>query len=197
MWTDPPKSQMTWPERNSSTRVHLWCAAGLCTRTHAVLHIHQRYPLGICAGIITAVCGWHRPDMCKTDSAGVSDALSLAVTSLSSWLDARGLVLNAKKSNVLVFTSSSGQQPGVGVRCRNDVLQHTTSAKYLGVLIDERMTWQPQVDRCISRTARKIGSLWRARHCLTLASPSKYFLSVIMPDLIYGSSAYGSGLTHN
>ena len=55
----------------------------------------------------------------------VSDALSLAVTSLSSWLDARGLVLNAKKSNVLVFTSSSGQQPDVVVRCRNDVLPHT------------------------------------------------------------------------
>ena len=127
----------------------------------------------------------------------VSDALSLAVTSLSSWLDARGLVLNAKKSNVLVFTSNSRQQPDVVVRCRNDVLPHTTSAKYLGILIDERMAWQPQVDRCISRTARKIGSLWRARRCLTLASRRKYFLSVIMPDLIYGSSAYGSGLTHN
>ena len=100
----------------------------------------------------------------------VSDALSLAVTFLSSWLDARGLVLNAKKSNVLVFTSSSGKQPDVVVRCRNDVLPHTTSAKYLGVLIDERMAWQPQVDRCISRTARKIRSLWRARRCLTLAS---------------------------
>ena len=127
----------------------------------------------------------------------MSDALSLAVTSLSSWLDARGLGLNAKKSNVLVFTSSLGQQPDVVVRCRNDVLPHTTSAKYLGVLIDERMAWQPQVDQCISRTARKIGSLWRARRCLTLACRSRYFLSVIMPDLIYGSSAYGSGLTHN
>ena len=83
------------------------------------------------------------------------------------------------------------------VRCRNDVLPHTTSAKYLIVLINEQMAWQPQVDRCISRTARKIGSLWRARRCFTLASRSKYFLSVIMPDLIYGSSAYGSGLTHN
>ena len=36
-----------WAELYRAVTVHLklWCAAGLCTRTHIVLHIHQRCPL--------------------------------------------------------------------------------------------------------------------------------------------------------
>ena len=127
----PPSTRSYGLPTGQNCTVHLWCAAGLCTRTHVVLYKTRDVPSESAPASSLQFADGIALTCARRTAQEVSDALSLAVTSLSSWPDARGLVLNAKKSNVLVFTSSSGQQPDVVVRCRNDVLPHTTSAKYL------------------------------------------------------------------
>ena len=70
-----------------------------------------------------------------------------------------------------------------------------TSARYLGIILDVRMSWQPQVDASITKANKKIGTLWRTRKSLTLASRVLFFKAAIMPDLLYGSVAFSPGLT--
>ena len=56
--------------------------------------------------------------------------------------------------------------------------------------MDDQLAWTSQVDFVLQKVHRKLGALRRASRCLNIASRRLYYLSVIQPDLLYGSTAY-------
>ena len=125
----------------------------------------------------------------------VSSEFTTAVSNLGRWLASRGLILNATKSQLLVFAGFNGQSPNVVVKRDGIPVPSVTSARYLGIILDVRMAWQPQVDASVMKANKKIGTLWWTRKSLTLASCVLFFKAAIMPDLLYGSVVFSPGLT--
>ena len=125
----------------------------------------------------------------------VQNRLSNAVSSLSLWLSDRGLILNETKSQVLWIPIRQEDQISLTVKCNNVSLPNVREAKYLGVLFDEGLTWKPHVNWKSTKTVQAIGALTRARNCLTTQARQAYYSSVIMPNLLYGSSCFVSSLS--
>ena len=109
---------------------------------------------------------------------------------MAAWLEERGLILNEKKSQVLTVFPGRDAGPRVTVLCRSQALPTVTSAKYLGVIIDEGLNFQQHLKAITARVSRKVGALWRTRRCLSLAARVTYLKSVVMPDLTYASSCF-------
>ena len=91
---------------------------------------------------------------CSADTTqAVASTLSTAVSSLASWLEERGLILNEKKSQVLTVFSGRDAGPRVTILCRSQALPTVTCAKYHGVITDEGLNFQQHL-KAITVVAR-------------------------------------------
>ena len=74
-------------------------------------------------------------------------------------------------------------------------LETVASYKYLGVFLDSELSWRHHIDHVLRKVSRKIFALRTAGSQLTLKSRRQYYVSVIQPDLEYGSTAFSSSLS--
>lgn len=130
-----------------------------------------------------------------SDVCQVAQDLSRAVTSTANWLANRGLILNARKSQVLSLPARNSVNADIHVYCRDIPLPNVSTAKYLGVTIDRDLSWRSHISQKCVDTSRAIGALRRARNCLTIEARYQFYSSVIMGNLLYGSNAYVSNLS--
>ena len=81
------------------------------------------------------------------------------------------------------------------VYCHGRALETVASYKYLGVFLDSELSWRHHIDHVLRKVSRKIFALRTAGSQLTLKSRRQYYVSVIQPDLEYGSTAFSSSLS--
>ena len=119
---------------------------------------------------------------------------------LDECLSTRGLLLNPKKTQVLVIvvhkTSVWHQIPSAcHLSCRDVTIDCVLSATYLGVVIDEHLTFSSQADQVIRKVDAKLGAFRHGRRNLTFSAKCTFYLSVIQSSIDYASSAYVHLLT--
>lgn len=115
--------------------------------------------------------------------------LSSAVTRLSTWLENRGLILNATKTQVMAMPAA-GSHAKLSISCDNVPLTQTSESKYLGYVLDENLSGKSHVRSIRLKVAKKLGALWRARPFLSRSLALIYYKAVILPDILYASSSY-------
>lgn len=124
------------------------------------------------------------------NAASVCSSLSSAVSNLADWLDDAGLLLNAEKTQVLFIKPRGANDIQQHVRCRGKVLETAESAKYLGVVIDDKLSWTAHVSHLSRKTACTIGQLWRHGHTLSFKARQTWYISMIQAQLCYGSNCF-------
>ena len=63
-------------------------------------------------------------------------------------------------------------------------------ARYLGVMVDGQLSWEPHVNHTIQQVRKSVGALWRSRRSLALASKILFYRSMIQGRLSYASNAF-------
>ena len=127
----------------------------------------------------------------------LSAELSGAVTAVAEWLQDRGLMLNAKKSQVMIVSPSGHQEqsPEVAIKCRGQSLPQVASAKYLGLTITNDLSWTVHISNVANKAAGKIGALARSKNNLTISARKQFYSAVIRTDLLYASNAFSGNLS--
>ena len=62
-------------------------------------------------------------------------------------------------------------------------------SQLLGVIVDDKLSWNERVDAVCSKLARKTGALRRTFRQLTISARRLYFIFAIQPELEYALSA--------
>ena len=112
---------------------------------------------------------------------------------LDEYMSTRGLLLNLKKTQFLVVhkTSVWHQIPSAcHLFCRYVTIDRVQSATYLGIVIDEHLTFSSQVDQVIRKVDAKLGAFRYGRQNLTFSTNLTFYLSVIQSFIDYDSSAH-------
>ena len=133
----------------------------------------------------------------SADPLTSSQELTHAVTNVYNWLDDRGLQMNVKKTQAMFVPASqvlSQEDLTLSVFCCDRQLSSVHSYKYLGVVLDSKLTWALHMEHLIRKVSSKIGVLYRSRKKLSTDAKRQYYLSVIQSDLAYGSNAFYSSL---
>ena len=74
--------------------------------------------------------------------------------------------------------------------CKGVNIPMVESAKYLGIIIDQHLSFKAQVDHVCDKVNQKLGSFRHGRRHLTTAARRLFYLSIIQSTLEYASSAY-------
>ena len=117
--------------------------------------------------------------------------ISLVMTKLNH------LTLSISKSKFMIIGSSQrlNKIDSISFKIDNMDLDEVSSFKYLGIVINNRLTWQDHVDQMFSKINKKLGLLKRIRYCLPLDARLLFFNSYVLPLFDYADIVWGIGAT--
>ena len=123
------------------------------------------------------------------------DVVNNELIKISSWFKANKLSVNATKTNYMILGTphmvGNIEERDLEVTLNNTLLQRVKSTKFLGVLIDDCLTWKAHID-CISKTlSRNIGVMNKLKHFLPERILRTLYCTMIMPYLNYGILIWG------
>ena len=111
---------------------------------------------------------------------------------VSNWLIANKLSLNVKKSNVLLFrTKNSTGIRKINIKINGIDVEEKLYAKYLGVLIDNKLSYTEHINHVNSKLIKGNAILTKVRHFLPEKLLINTYHAQIQPHIDYGLNAWG------
>ena len=120
----------------------------------------------------------------------IEEQLDLLTNSLVKWVNANGLLLNLRKTNYMLFSRKTiRQSPLVTINNVNIIRVH--EAKFLGVILDEKLSWSHHIKALKGKMARYIGIMHRIRSHLPFQVRVQIFHSFVQSHLNYCALVWG------
>ena len=115
---------------------------------------------------------------------------------LSLWLNINRLALNVSKTNFVIFRSI--KRPlyhNVTLILNRKAIAQKDHVKYLGVLMDQHLTWKYQISNVSKKISRSVGILAKLRHFLDSKLLISIYYCLVYSHLSYGIHSWGSACT--
>ena len=114
--------------------------------------------------------------------------LGLDMNNISStWMQENKLFLNKGKTEYVIYGTWQNPQlqDKTSLLYEGTELNRVLSYKYLGVFIDQHLSFNDHVEYPMKETSKKLGALRRSRCNLTIAATDMIFKAMILPTLDY------------
>ena len=110
------------------------------------------------------------------------------INSLSQWCAMNGITVNTTKTKVMVFGSNNNLSkiPQFELKFGDAPLQAVTSYTYLGIPLDNRLTYNLYVSKIISSVTAKLKQFKRMRRFLNTKAALTVYKGMLLPILEYG-----------
>ena len=108
------------------------------------------------------------------------------------WTVANKLTINVAKTNVIVFSKLNFPQVlNFPIKIENEIVNMVPICKFLGVFIDEKLSFASHIKYITSKIARNTGILYKIKNHLPLQARLNYYYSFIYPYLTYNVISWG------
>ena len=120
--------------------------------------------------------------------------LNKELSLISIWLKSNKLSLNVKKSYYVLFHRAKIKIPtcSISLIIDNCTISKTDCFKYLGVIIDCKLSWIPHITYVKNKVSKGIGIIYKARRYLNRRSLLNLYHSFVYPYLIYSVEVWGN-----
>ena len=119
------------------------------------------------------------------------------MNSLQNWINANKLTINfdSNKSCYNVFKPKNKNLPSGydrGIQIGENILTYKESTKYLGIILDDKMTWKAHIAETTSKIAKYAGIFAKVRYMMPRRCLITMHSSLSFPKINYGTEAYGN-----
>ena len=111
---------------------------------------------------------------------------------IQDWFNANKITLNVLKSVYIAFGDDKNMLKNLTLKIGDTCIPRVTSAKILGLWIDEKMTWNSHVDKVLTKTCSRIGMLKYSKNILTEHAKRIVYFAQIYSVLTYGIVVWGT-----
>ena len=113
------------------------------------------------------------------------------------WCNINKLSLNLEKTNYMIIKSPRKKEITINIFLRNNdgtnySLKRKDHIRYLGVMIDDSVSWKYHIAFISSKISRNIGIFAKLRHFVSLQQLKQLYYNLIYPYLSYAITAWGS-----
>ena len=126
------------------------------------------------------------------DISFITTTLNNELQKVSQWLKSNKLVINMSKTNFMVFSNISHNIEDIKIHMNEFQILHTNHTKFLGVHIDESMSWKYHIGEVCAKISQVVGILYRLRNIL----PPKILLTIyntlFLPHISYCTMIWAS-----
>ena len=122
--------------------------------------------------------------------------MNLELSKIAVWFKANKLSLNEGKTKYTFFHKFS-QKDNIPLKLHTlaineKVIERTTSIKFLGVLLDEHLSWKNHISVAENKVSKNIGILNKAKNTFSNGGFKILYSSFVHSYLNYGNIAWGS-----
>ena len=114
---------------------------------------------------------------------------------VTDWIKANKLSLNVNKTNYMFFSNTLNNPPNQIMFDKMNISQ-VSSTKFLGVTIDNKLSWNIHIDNICKTISRNIGIIAKLKHVLPLVNLLMLYNTLIVPYLNYGILAWGNACSN-
>ena len=109
------------------------------------------------------------------------------ISRLKTWFDANKLLLNSQKTKYVLFRSKSMKfNDELSVSIGNEIIQRTSCTSFLGMHIDEFLTWDTHVNHVKKKMSSAIYILQSVKNILSHYNLRLLYNALLEPHLRYG-----------
>ena len=118
---------------------------------------------------------------------------------VSQWMQANSLVVNTAKTVALIITPqlhhsilSANDKSSINCTLNNQIVQPSTSAKYLGITIDNKLSFKQHIIHLENRVARSVGIIAKVSYYLPFNTPITLYHALVHSQLFYALPIWAS-----
>ena len=119
--------------------------------------------------------------------------------SLIEWVNVNELLINVKKTKYMIFSRSKNKDfPAFNPKLNGIPIEKKQVVRFLGVLVDDKLTWTNHVTALKAKMSRYIGIMYKLRSIILPAKARAHiFNSLVQSHLNYCSLIWGSTCKSN
>ena len=123
----------------------------------------------------------------------LSKKINSEINNITDWLQANRLSLNIKKTNFMIFSPHPRQvTPKITIKISNQPISQIEECRFLGVMIDSKLSWKSHIKHVTSKVAKSVGILGKARKVLGRKTLETLYYTMIYPYLLYCNIIWGN-----
>ena len=132
-----------------------------------------------------------------SNAISLQDGVNNDLAIIAEWLKVNKLSLNIKKTHFMCFSAKNKSCPGISLQIDGEAIAEVNKSKFLGVVIDNKLSWKDHISFVCRKVARGIGVIIKARKVLHNESLKCLYYSFIYPYMIYCNQVWGSACKTN
>ena len=119
--------------------------------------------------------------------------MNIEIVKYMTWMTANKLLVNANKTSYMIFRRRQIKiNTTVPHICLDgQAIQRVYTVKFLGVLLDDSLTWLPHINLVKNKIAKAIGIIGKARKYLHVKTLLLLYYSFIYPQMTYCVEVWG------
>ena len=155
----------------------MWCSTGIYTWTHTMPILFADDAHLFSSG---------------KDIRTLENNINNELLNISLWLKVNKLSLSIKKTHYMVFCRRKRLDVDVKLLIDGEAIDDVQKTKFLGIIIDNKLSWKYHIDHISGKIARGIGMTIKATEYLNKQGLLSLFYSFIYPYLTYCNHIWGS-----
>ena len=128
--------------------------------------------------------------------AEIEEQLDKLSESLLRWVDCNGLALNLRKTNYMIFARHKIVNSHNLVIAGTSI-QRKSEARFLGVIVDDKLTWTQHIKTVKAKMSRYVGIMYRIKNVLPTEARLQIFHSFVQSHINYCSLVWGFSAKFN
>ena len=125
------------------------------------------------------------------DLKGMATQLNSELKEVAIWLQVNKPSLNVEKSCFIVFKSVKKLDLEVNICINGKCLSRVSQVKFLGTIIDDKLTWRPHIDYISKKLSKAIAIMNRIKPYVTQETLCGLYYSLVYPYLTYCNVMWG------
>ena len=115
------------------------------------------------------------------------------MTQLNAWFKANKLTLNSAKSNFIVFRTKQNTTTNLPekINFENTSINRCGTSKYLGVTLDEHVTWNQHITEVCNKLKRYFKLFYSIRNYVNITQVKIIYYAFIYSRIKYGITTFG------
>ena len=119
------------------------------------------------------------------------NVLNTELDNMYTWFCVNKLSLNVAKTNYILFGNYRHEQH-VALRIKDINIERVEATKFLGVIIDESLSWNNHINSVKSKLAKVSSVIYKVSHCIDRSSMHTLYCSLFLPYIMYCSEIWGN-----
>jgi len=131
-----------------------------------------------------------------SNSTELQSIVNTELEKVNKWLRFNKLSLNYSKTSYMIASRKNNQLTDFNAKINDKTITRTTCVKYLGVFIDDKLTWSNHIAYLENELSRSVGLFYRKRQYLSDSALKSLYFSFVYSHLQFAIGAWGGvGIT--